>query len=406
MSLVFYAKRKLCKGEQTGKEKRIMANLLLAVIYLAFIALGLPDSLLGNGWPAMHRELGVSLSYAGIVSTIIALGTIVSSLLSDRLTKRFGAGKVTACSIAMTAVGLLAFCFSGQFWQLCLWAIPYGLGAGGVDAALNNYMALHYESHHMIWIHSMWGIGATAGPFIMGWALAGPYSWHMGYFAIGMIQVGIVILLFLSLPLWKRRQVNQKAEGAEVLSFREVLSIKGAKEIMAAFFCYCALEQTTGLWAASYLVFKGGVPAEMASRFAGCFFLGITVGRIISGFLSFRLNDTQMIRLGCTIVFLGLIGILLPFGGIVTLPGLLLLGLGCAPIYPSIIHSIPAFFGEDKSQAVMGIQMAGAYVGLCVMPPLFGPIANGISVGLLPCYLLLLAVVMAAGHERLQKIAK
>lgn len=384
-----------------------MAHLLLAVIYLAFIALGLPDSLLGNGWPAMHQEFGVPLSYAGIVSTIIAFGTIVSSLMSDRLTKRFGAGKITTVSIAMTAIGLLAFCCSGHFWQLCFWAIPYGLGAGGVDAALNNYMALHYESRHMSWLHSMWGIGATTGPFIMGWALAGSYSWRMGYFSIGVIQVGIVILLFLSLPLWKQRQVNQRAEVVEALSFRDVLSIKGAKEIMVAFFCYCALEQTTGLWAASYLVFKGGLPEETASRLAGCFFLGITVGRMISGFLTFKLNDTQMIRLGIAIVFIGLAGILLPFGGSGTILGLILLGLGCAPIYPSIVHSIPAFFGEDKSQAVMGMQMAGAYVGLCVMPPLFGPIANHISVGLLPLYLLAMAVVMAVSHEKLQgKIQK
>lgn len=383
-----------------------MAHLLLAVIYISFIALGLPDSLLGNGWPAMHQDFGVPLSYAGIVSTIIALGTIVSSLMSDRLTKRFGAGKITATSIAMTAAGLLAFCFSGEFWQICLWAIPYGLGAGGVDAALNNYMALHYESHHMSWLHSMWGIGATTGPFIMGWALAGPYSWRLGYFTIGVVQVVIVILLFWSLPLWKQRQVNTKVEVTKSLSFRQVLSIKGAKEIMVAFFCYCALEQTTGLWAASFLVIKGGLPEEMASRFAGLFFLGITIGRMISGFLTFKLSDTQMIRLGITIVFIGLAAILLPFGGWVTIVGLMLLGLGCAPIYPSIIHSIPAFFGEDKSQAVMGIQMAGAYVGLCVMPPLFGPIANHISVALLPVYLLAIAIVMAVSHERLQKITQ
>ena len=383
-----------------------MTHLLLVVIYLAFIALGLPDSLLGNGWPVMHIDFGVPLSYAGIVSTIIAVGTIVASLLSDRLTKGLGTGMVTAVSVALTALGLMAFCFSDHFWQLCFWAVPYGLGAGGVDAVLNNYMALHYESRHMNWLHSMWGVGATTGPFIMGWALAGQYSWHGGYFVIGAIQIVIVILLFLSLPLWKQRKTDRKAERVESLSFGEVLSIKGSKEIMAAFFCYCALEQTTGLWAASYLVFKGGLPEDMASRFAGFFFLGIMVGRIVSGFLTFRRSDSQMIRLGCAGVFIGLTAILLPFDGIFTVLGLILLGLGCAPIYPAIVHSIPAFFGEERSQAVMGIQIAGGYVGLCVMPPLFGPVANHISVALLPVYLLIFAIIMAVSHEKLKRMEK
>ncbi|MBQ9091364.1 MAG: MFS transporter [Anaerotignum sp.] len=381
-----------------------MTHLLLVVIYLAFIALGLPDSLLGNGWPVMHQDFGVPLSYAGVVSTIIALGTIVASLTSERITRRLGAGKVTVLSIFLTAIGLVAFCFSNHFWQLCFWAIPYGLGAGGVDAALNNYVALYYRSHHMNWLHSMWGIGATTGPFIMGWALAGRYSWHGGYFIIGVIQAVIVILLFCSLPLWKQEQVNQKAPKTEALSPREVMAIRGSKEIMAAFFCYCAIEQTTGLWAASYLVFKGGLPEEMASRFAGFFFMGIMFGRMASGFLSFKCSDTQMIRIGCAGVFIGLIAILMPFGGYFTIVGLILLGLGCAPIYPAIVHSIPGFFGRERSQAVMGVQVAGAYVGLCVMPPLFGPIANHISVGLLPVYLLILAVIMAVSHEKLQKI--
>ena len=383
-----------------------MTHLLLAVIYLAFIALGLPDSLLGNGWPVMHQDFHVPLSYAGIVSVIIALGTIVVSLLSERATRKHGAGMVTLVSVALTAVGLLAFCFSEHFWQLCFWAIPYGLGAGGVDAVLNNYVALHYRSHHLNWLHAMWGIGATTGPFIMGWSLAGIYTWHGGYFVIGVIQVIIVILLCISLPLWKQQKETEKAAKGEVLSFREVLSIKGSKEIMTAFFCYCAVEQTTGLWAASYLVFKGGLSEEMASRFAGFFFMGIMVGRLISGFMTFRFNDAQMIRIGCVGVFIGLIAILLPFGGFFTVFGLVLLGLGCAPIYPAIVHSIPGYFGKERSQAVMGVQVAGAYVGLCVMPPLFGPIANHISVGLLPVYLLILAGIMAAGHEKLQKTGK
>nr|WP_317282471.1 MFS transporter [uncultured Sellimonas sp.] len=385
-----------------------MIHLLLAIIYLAFISLGLPDSLLGSAWPSMYPEFGVPVSYAGIISMIIAGGTIVSSLQSDRLTRKLGTGKVTAISVAMTAAALFGFSFTNSFWVLCIWAIPYGLGAGSVDAALNNYVALHYKSSHMSWLHCMWGVGATIGPYLMGYALSGGNGWNSGYRYIGIIQIVLTAILFFSLPLWKERKAVSAESGAmehQVLNLKQIVGIPGAKEVMVCFFCYCALEQTTILWASSYLTLAKGVSAETAAGFASVFFIGITAGRGISGFITMRLNDTQMIRLGQTLTAIGVAIMLLPGTEKMTLTGLALIGLGCAPVYPSIIHSTPDHFGADKSQAVIGVQMASAYVGSCFMPPLFGLIANHITVRLLPVYLLILLLLMVAMHERLNKKA-
>lgn len=399
-----------------------MTQLLLAIIYLAFISLGLPDSLLGSAWPTMYQQFGVPISYAGIISMIISAGTIVSSLQSDRLTKKLGTGKVTAISVAATAVALFGFSFSHSFWALCLWAIPYGLGAGSVDASLNNYVALHYESRHMSWLHCMWGVGATAGPYIMGIALSMGQGWNMGYRYIGIIQVVLTAVLVFSIPLWKGRKsttenlqnaemeqllenVSEKADttAEKALSLREILKIAGAKEVMLCFFCYCALEQTAGLWASSYLTLHKGVSSEMAAIFASLFYIGITVGRAISGFITMKLNDTQMVRLGQSIIVLGIMAMVLPGSNVLALAGLILIGLGCAPIYPCVIHSTPAHFGADKSQAIIGVQMAFAYIGILAMPPLFGVLASRISVALLPCYLFAILVVMVIMHELLTK---
>lgn len=389
-----------------------MTQLLLAIIYLAFISLGLPDSLLGSAWPTMYIQFDVPISYAGIISMIISAGTIISSLQSDRLTKKLGTGKVTAISVAATAVALFGFSFSHSFWALCLWAIPYGLGAGSVDASLNNYVALHYESRHMSWLHCMWGVGATAGPYIMGIALSMGQGWNMGYRYIGIIQVILTSVLIFSLPLWKGRteeteveelQTDQAENGKKVLSVREILKISGAREVMLCFFCYCALEQTTGLWASSYLSLHKGIPAETAAAFASLFYIGITVGRAISGFITMKLNDIQMIRLGQGIIVAGIVAMILPGSNILAMAGLVLIGLGCAPIYPCVIHSTPAHFGADKSQAIIGVQMAFAYIGTMLMPPLFGMIARGISVALLPFYLFAILVVMIIMHELLTK---
>lgn len=380
-----------------------MINLLLAIIYLSFISLGLPDALLGAAWPMMHLEFAVPVSYAGAISLIIAVGTVASSLLSDRMTRWLGTAKLTAFSALLTALAIFGFSMSHSYWMLCLWAIPYGLGAGSVDASLNNYVAVHYASRHMSWLHCMWALGASVGPYVMGAALSGGMTWNGGYRTISLIQLALTAAVFLSIPLWKKTG----SEGASVpsgsLTLKQIVAIPGAKQVMVGFFCYCALEQTAILWASSYLVIHHGLDPERSASLASLFFIGLTVGRFLSGFVTYKLSDTDMIRLGEGFILVGVGVMLMPFGIMGTLVGLVLAGLGCAPIYPCIIHSTPAHFGEENSQALIGIQMASAYIGICVMPPLFGVIANHISAGLFPWYLLGLNILMYAMTEALDK---
>ena len=380
---------------------------LLAIIYLSFISLGLPDALLGAAWPNMYPQFQVPVSYAGIISMIIALGTIISSLQSDRLTRKFGTGKVTAVSVGITALALWGFSISHSFILLCLWAIPYGLGAGSVDASLNNYVALHYSSKHMSWLHCMWGIGATLGPYIMGAVLTGGATWNTGYRIISVLQIVLTAVLVFSLPKWKGQNTSSgETVHGKALSLKEILAIPGAKAVMICFFCYCAIESTTMLWASSYLHLSKGVDAKTAASFAGMFCIGITIGRGINGFIAMKLKDCQMIRMGQAIILTGIIVMILPFGKTVSLIGFSLIGLGCAPVYPCIIHSTPSHFGAERSQAIIGVQMASAYVGTCLMPPLFGLIANHISIKLLPVYLLILLALMVYMHELLERKCK
>lgn len=383
-----------------------MYALLLAIIYIAFISLGLPDSLIGSAWPVMYGELGVPISYAGIITMIIAGGTIVSSLLSDRLTRKFGAGLVTAASVLMTAAALFGFSVSHSFLLLCLWAAPYGLGAGAVDAALNNYVALRYASRHMSWLHCFWGVGAAVSPYIMSYCLTGGLGWSSGYRAVSIVQAVLTAGLFLSLPLWKHRGKERAREGraAKALTLPQALKIKGVPSVLVTFFAYCALEQTTGLWASSYLVQFRGIGAETAARFASLFYLGITFGRFLCGFVADRVGDKRLIRAGIVTTIAAVLLIALPVSNnAFALAGLLIVGFGCAPVYPCVIHSTPANFGQEHSQAIIGIQMASAYVGTTLMPPLFGWAAAHIHIGLYPAFLLLFAGLMLWASERLNR---
>ena len=384
-----------------------MVHFLLIMIYLAFISLGLPDSVLGSAWPSMYGEFDVPVSYAGIVSLIIAAGTIVSSLQSDRLTKKFGAGKITAMSVVMTAVALFGFSISSSFWMLCLWAVPYGLGAGSVDAALNNFVALHYASRHMSWLHCMWGVGASISPYIMSFALVSLNNWNYGYLIVGMIQIVLSFFIFMTIPLWKNTASadgEEEAVESKPLSIQQILAIPGAVTCFVTFFGYCALELTSSLWASSYLVQARGVSAEVASGCASLFYIGLTVGRAINGFLAMKFRDRFLIRLGLGIIFAGILLTFVPYYTAFAYVGFVVIGLGCAPVYPCIIHMTPELFGKDKSQAVIGVQIAFAYTGFCVMPPLFGFIAEHISISLLPAYLLALLLLIGVMHEKLVKL--
>lgn len=385
-----------------------MFSLLLAIIYLSFISLGLPDSLLGSAWPIMHVDLGAPLSVAGLIAMVISSGTILSSLLSERMIKRLGTGLLTALSVGTTALALFGFSISHSVIALLLWAVPYGLGAGAVDAALNNYVALHYSSRHMSWLHCFWGVGASISPFIMSAALRAG-SWQSGYRTVSMIQVALTACIFLSLPLWSdQKHAGQKEDASgdvPVLGLRGALRIPGVPMILLAFLGYCAAETTTGLWASTYLVEARGVTPEVAARFGSLFYLGITFGRFLNGFISDRLGDRRMIRIGSTIAMLGMVLILLPFDSSVpALAGLIIIGLGCAPVYPCIIHSTPANFGAQNSQAIIGIQMASAYTGSTLMPPLFGLIASHVSLKLYPWYLLAFMLLLVVMTEKLNRM--
>ena len=382
-----------------------MTQLLLPIIYLAFISLGLPDSLLGSAWPTMYPQLGVPFSYAGILSMIISLGTIVSSLNSDRLTRALGTGRVTALSVGMTAAALFGFSVSGQFWMLCLWAIPYGLGAGSVDAALNNYVALHYKSRHMSWLHCFWGVGTVISPFIMGYALTNR-TWNSGYRIIGFLQLAIALLLLLTLPVWNINKSATETAGKSV-GLVGALKIKGVPFLLLGFFAYSALEATAMQWASTYFVEVKGISTERAATFAALFYIGITSGRFASGFITDKLGDQKMIRLGTGILICGILVLFLPIASYqAAFAAFLVIGFGCAPIYPCIIHSTPSNFGAENSGAIIGIQMASAYIGTTFIPPIFGILGNSIGFFILPLYLLVFVALMITMVEVTFRITK
>ena len=380
-----------------------MFSLLLALIYVSFISLGLPDSLLGSAWPQMQESLGVSLSLGGVISFLITASTILSSLMSHQVIQRFGTGAVTMCSVALTALALFGFSLSNSFFALCLWAIPYGLGAGSVDAALNNFVALHCKAKHMSWLHCFWGIGATGGPYIMGLCLSRGMGWQAGYRTISFLQMALTLILLLSLPLWKKQELP--LSGGETVrpqtpQWGKLLKRPGVKAALTAFFFYSALELTTGLWGSSYMVAVQGIPAETAAKWISLFYLGITAGRFFSGFLTLRFSDDAMVRLGECTAIVGILLILLPLHNLFLCLGLILTGLGCAPIYPSLLHATPQRFGKSLSQSLMGTQMAISYLGSTTMPPVSGFLSEKISMGLYPVLLLVFALCMTILTEK------
>lgn len=381
-----------------------MYSLLLALIYVAFISLGLPDSLLGSGWPTIHADLNVPVSYMGIVSMVISGGTIVSSLFSDKLTKKLGTSVITVVSVLFTAIALFGFSFATKFWVLIVFAVPYGLGAGAVDAALNSYVALHYKAKHMSWLHCFWGAGTIVSPFIMSFALTNS-TWNEGYRIVGYIQLGITLLLLVTLPVWK---VNKKADVAQQkhLGVFGAFKIKGVPFLLIGFFAYCAAEATAMNWASTYFVEVKGVSAEQAAQLASLFYIGLTAGRFISGFIADKIGDRKMIVIGTAVLSCGIISLLIPAPSVVAIIGFIVIGFGCAPIYPCIIHSTPTNFGAENSGSIIGIQMAGAYVGSTFIPPLFGLLGRRLGFEIMPVYLAIFAVLMIIMTESTFRITR
>ena len=377
-----------------------MFSLLLFIIYLSFISLGLPDAVLGAAWPIIHEEFGVPISFSGSIYMLISCCTILSSLKSESLRLRFGTGKITAFSVLLTAVAIFGFSISPSLSVMLFFAIPYGLGAGSVDAALNHYVAVHYSGRSMNWLHCMWGIGAALGPYILGFVLQRGESWRSGYLVLSMIQATLTIILFLSLGLWGKEEKKEKTEEKKApMSFRQILSITGAKECLVSFFLYCAIEQTLGLWSGSFMVYSLKIEAKLAASFVALFYFGITFGRFLAGILAAKWQDEALILGGCGILFLGLVLLfcsMVPgqevklFGmelrQLLVICALLLSGLGCAPIYPAIIHSTPRNFGAENTSALIGKQMAAAYIGSMSFPPFFGVLAKIFGTGLFPFF--------------------
>ncbi len=386
--------------------RNMVSTALLMMIYLSFISLGLPDSMLGSAWPAMNVSLNAPLWGAGLVQMLISFCTIISSLNSAKLIRRFGTGKLTAISVATTALALLGFSLAKNYAFLLLMAVPLGLGAGAVDAGLNNYVALHCEAKHMSWLHCFWGVGTIIGPMILSAVLRVGGSWATGYREVGLIQCAVSALLFATLDMWKRGNIQQEEHGAKALSVWEVLSLPGAKAGMVTFLCYCAVESTLGLWGATYISQVRGVDEATAASFGAMFYIGITVGRAISGFMAMKLLPKQMVRVGQALLALGCIFMMIPAGSTLSGIGLVVCGLGCAPIYPNIIQDTPVNYGTENSQAAIGVQMAFAYVGSTFLPSIFGALAGVGGYGLLPYFAISICVLMAVLFGMQKKIVE
>lgn len=386
-----------------------MATLFLIIIYASFISLGLPDSMLGVAWPLMQPVFHVPTSYAGLISMTISMGTVVSSLLSGKMIKRFGTGKVTFFSVFLTAAALCGFCFAPSYFCLLLLAVPLGLGGGAVDSGLNEYVAEHYSARHMNWLHCFWGIGAMTGPLILSFYIAHGSSWRNGYLTVSVLQFILVAVLFFTLPLWKKQpnsaannETGTDSDSNKVVNKRGVLfplKIKGVKTVLLAFLFYCGIETTLGLWSSSYFIHAKGIGAATAAQWVSSFYLSITVGRFVTGVVSGKLKNRQLIRTGEIVIVVGTMLMLLPLSKYVTLAGFVLIGLGCGPIFPCMLHETPARFGKENSQYIMGIQMAVAYIGSSFLPPVFGFIASNLSVIVLPLFLLFYIIIIIASSE-------
>jgi fucose permease len=391
-----------------------MATFILIIIYISFICLGLPDSLLGVSWPIIRTEFDISLSAVGPIYMMIAGGTIISSFFSGKVLKRFGTAKVTVVSTAMTALGIIGFYFAPSVQWFYLMTIPLGLGAGSVDAGLNAYVANHYKSHHMSWLHCFWGVGATVGPMIMSLFIKDA-NWRRGYLTVALLQAALALFLFITLPIWKKADAARSSnlsktdtatepKQTEASKEQHLLKIKGVKPVLITFLFYCAAEGTLGLWGSSYLVQIKGLEASIAATWVAMYYGGITVGRFFNGFLTLKLSNKQLVRIGLMILLGGVLLLLLPLPIFFTMAGMMCVGLGCAPIYPCLLHETPVRFGEERSKSLMGIQMAVAYTGATFLPPIFGYVAGISTVAIYPVAILIYTLIMIVCSEKANHI--
>ena len=389
-----------------------MTTLLLLIIYLAFISLGLPDALLGTAWPVMQLELDLPMEVAGVLSMTITSGTIISSLASGRLLKRYGTGKVTSISVLMTAAALLGFYLAPSLIWLIICAIPLGLGAGAVDTGLNDYVAINYEARHMSWLHSFWGVGASLSPIIMSQFILQGHAWREGYLTISIIQFALVAILFLSVPLWSKVAATEEsqliqaieAEATASKTATKPLQVKGVKYALLTFLFYCGIEAGVGLWGSSFLVNIKNFDPAIAARWVSFYYGGITIGRFITGFITFKMSNKALIRTGQMTALIGTILLFLPLPQIFLMSSFVIIGLGLAPIFPCMIHETPANFGKQHSQILIGYQMAAAYTGTTFIPPLIGLFAGQLTIAIFPPIAILLVTVMLFSSEKLNQI--
>jgi len=390
----------------------MVSVIILLLIYLTFICFGLQDPVLGSAWPSIHEAINIPLSYAGYISMIIAAGRLISSILGVKVIGRIGTGLTSSLSALLLCVSLFGYSFSSSFSQLCIWSLPLSLALGFVDVALNNHVALHYKSKHINWLHCFWSIGASIGPVIMSFYLAGENNWNLGFRTIGIILCFLTVILFAALPLWKKNDALIASGGAvsrnaeiKKINYRELFSAPGINHSLIIFFCYISIQMTIVLWGSSFLVMEKNIVPTTAVIWISIYYIGLTSGRIISGFMTIKLNNRNMVRIGYAVIACGIIALLLPFSGFLA-AGFLVLGLGCAPVYPCLIHETPNFFGREKSQAVIGLQMASGNAGLLVIPPLFGKIASLINFKIFPFFLAALLVTSIIMFEALNKKTK
>ena len=386
-----------------------MATALLIIIYIAFIGLGIPDSLFGTAWPAIYSEFELPISFGSFVTIIISCGTVLSSVISSKIISRLGTNKVSAYSTLLTALALLGFSFAPNLWVMCFWAIMLGIGAGAIDVALNNYVAIHYSATHMSFLHCFYGVGVSVSPYILSLVIAGNFGWRGGYRIAFAIQLIITLLLFLSLPLWRKAHgsENESEENTHKdLSFGSVLKIRGVKMMCSLFIASCAIECTCGGWGSTFLVEYKHLPAEKAAQIIMIYYIGMTLGRFLSGVLAAKLHSWKIIKLGQIVLGLALLLLILPGGVYLCALGMFLIGLGNGPLFPNFNYLTPENFGSDISQSVIGIQMASAYIGIMVAPAVCGLLGQVFGMVIFPFYLIVFYAIMIPVTIRIKTVLK